>query len=1448
MMFITNSNSGSKDRFKQYIYGTLENLQKCVIEVTDIFLSFDIEMQTNVIYAEKTALQSILSINNCKKIDIIKAKPFREFYYEQKFYARCYFDCFNNRIDAMDAILKLSSSMIVNEGIAKQFAPNSTLKTSTNKYIIGSDERKTGEMIFKIAREYNISLSSWNLITNYKIVKEVNGILCLTCSIYDIHYAPCNPNRYSIKWVADKYDIPEQYKSIKPINQLAIKESSLLIMYFDIETYTTRFSQYSETSREVPNGCEYPNTDSIFLISCVFYLSHRTDIKGDPDLVVSIFNTYGKFTSEDIRKITNKRKIDNSEIKTEKDSASDYAHRNRNNYNRVNLTTFVNSEKELLQEFIKIMSNMKPDIMTGYNTGNYDIPFIDAKLVQYNIFDEFICKTSCNKFHSTYINPAEPNKKHIYSYGASKFKINATTNVQVYQFNIPGILCIDTMQLLRRNYPDDDKYSLNYFLEKLNLGKKEDMEYKRLFSTVDQLLTIDDSNREQVLDSILDDIRDAIVYCEMDSALCFRLWNKENFILKFRNKSEASFVNIAHSFMRADAIKIINLVMAHSPHLVFEHNRNIEKYDGKFPGAYVVEPRVRGLYNKKPVEELDVVSLYPSIMRAYNKSMEMISRNKPYINKLIELGKIKARELKIPVGDKIEEGFVVFHENKDELKGVYVLLLQDLMERRAKLKVKLGAMEEQIKQTLKVQSKVDVATDEFIKTYQKSPIPEEIYKLINLTDDEISLLENYKENEYQYNVADAEQLTVKIFMNTFYGITGDKNGMFYELLIAASVTYFGRLLLKNAHIVAKKYGYLIVYGDTDSMYVAAPDENFKEIKDQLENGIITKEQYYSKMCYISKDAGDFLRDRCNELFEEMTYTKNVKLSHDTTGFPSFWASKKKYAYLKQEFKKGLVPKFKPIKFDEKIYKIKGLALITRGQTKLLHHIGENVIFNMLQEDINTSNVDYKSDRIYIYYEKNIIVCDKNNFDELYKTVDERYRTKQHKVIQFEQIQYTSQETLEMIFRLYNIASRPIVIKDDKLFDIVFDQIGKIFSVKWDIDDFIQSATYRPEKNNVRIKKFIQRMKDRNIALPEAYERFKFVIVKPTIFTKIDGGFIKYNIGDLMEYPEIAKQDNREVHLQQYLNGALKGMLAKFVSYIFFERNEDNTIKIATDLNDNESAIVEKLTMRYASKLVETMIEYFSKNKVTKKEEQLRVKSLYKEKINNLRTIMDEIYGEGSILLISKISKFYKILNKSIPASELEEDKIDTEVVDETIDNDEDDEDDEILDDILADNGRVINQIHKQADNITTMNIMNVNSNSNSYAKINMIPIIKLTGIWKKTLSKYTHKPVKELQELKARYTDRDETKNTYKINMNNYSNEFFIAKDSFVEKYEYYQFTILSILTDIDTIENRDDVIDYLGMKLLYLLELKELYIKMLDIINRVNMFREFNNFLMKNV
>ena len=1451
VMFITDTPSiMKKERYKHYIYGSLENLQKCVIEVTDILLTIDIELQSNVIAAEKLALQGILMNNGCRKLEIVRKKPFREFFYEQKFYARCYFDCFDNRIKAIDVISNISSSMIISEPVAKEFAPNIELKSSNDKYIIGSDERTPGEIIFKLARENNISLSSWNLVTNYRVIKQVNGIICLTCSLSDIHYAPCNPNRYAIKWVADKFTIPEQYKDIKPINQLAIKESSLLIMYFDIETYTTRFSQYSETSREVPNGCDFPDTDSIFLISCVFYLSHRTDIKGDPDLVVSIFNTYGKFTGEDIRRIASKRDNKSPEIVMDKKSASDYAHRNRNNYNRVNLTTFVNSEKELLIEFTKLMGNMRPDIISGYNTGNYDIPFIVSKLVNFNIYDEFIRSTTCNQFAKNYVNKTNPNSSYKYTYGKIKFKINASTNTDVNQLNIPGILCVDTMQILRRTYPDDDKYSLNYFLEKLNLGKKEDMEYKRLFSTVDQLLTIDDSNRDQVLDSILDDIRDAIVYCEMDSALCFRLWNKEGFIMKYRNKSESSFVNLIHSFARADAKKVVNLVMAHSPHLIFEHNRNIKKFDGKFTGAYVVEPRVRGLYNKKPVEELDVVSLYPSIMRAYNKSMEMISRNKPYIKNLIDKGKIRARELKIPVGDQIEEGYVVFHENKDELKGVYVLILQYLMETRAKLKKRLEVMEEDIKHTIKLQEKVDLATDEFIKTNQKQPTPEEVYTILGFTKNDILLLDNYKENDYQYKVADAEQLTVKIFMNTFYGITGDKKGMFYELLIAASVTYFGQELLKNAHVVAKSNGYLIVYGDTDSMYVAAPDKTFKEIEEQFNGNIITKEQYYSKMCYLSKEAGDWLKDRCNELFVEMTETTNIKLSHDTTGFPSFWASKKKYAYLKQEFDNGLVPNFKPVNYKKKLYKIKGLAIVTRGQTKLLHYIGENVIYEMLQENIQTKGISYSSENIYIYYDKTITVCNKYNFDELYEPINQKYKSKMIKLIQCEPIQFTSKESYETLLRLYNIQSKPIIIKNDKLFDIVFEQIGKIFSTKWDVDDFVQSATYRPDKKNIRINKFIERMKARNIALPEVYERFKYVIVKPTKFTKIDGSFIKYNVGDLMEYPEIAKQDNREIHLQQYLNGALKGMLAKFVSYLFFERNEDNTIKLQHNLNDAESSIVETLTMRHASKLIETVIEYFSKNKATKKEEQLRAKLMFKDKINNLRIIMDEIFGNNSLLYIGRLSKFYKILNKTISVSEIEEN--DEESIIERDEQETDDkleeEDNLILDDILTDAGRVIDNIPQNKNTLSILEVVNVNTNSSIYAKINIVPNVKLTKIWKDTYNEFTHKNINELLEIKQKYLERDERKNIYKLNINKLTDEFIRLKVEFFEKYDYYQFSTFNILTDINDISDRDEIIEFLEDKLRYLIDLNELFDKMNKIINNINLFREFNKYLMTNI
>jgi hypothetical protein len=73
-----------------------------------------------------------------------------------------------------------------------------------------------------------------------------------------------------------------------------------------------------------------------------------------------------------------------------------------------------------------------------------------------------------------------------------------------------------------------------------------------------------------------------------------------------------------------------------------------------------------------------------------------------------------------------------------------------------------------------------------------------------------------------------------------------------------------------------------------------------EIHRKYLNGDIDRDQYWSEMCKINIEQCDQLTKIVNDAMIAMTGNSYLKMSHDTEGFPSYWASKKKYAYLKVE--------------------------------------------------------------------------------------------------------------------------------------------------------------------------------------------------------------------------------------------------------------------------------------------------------------------------------------------------------------------------------------------------------------------------------------------------------------------------------------------------------------------------------------------------------------------
>jgi DNA polymerase elongation subunit (family B) len=68
-------------------------------------------------------------------------------------------------------------------------------------------------------------------------------------------------------------------------------------------------------------------------------------------------------------------------------------------------------------------------------------------------------------------------------------------------------------------------------------------------------------------------------------------------------------------------------------------------------------------------------------------------------------------------------------------------------------------------------------------------------------------------------------------MNTFYGEAGNSLSPFYNVLVAASVTKKGQELIKFANAFVGARGWQTKYGDTDSLYISAPEILLQPMRD-----------------------------------------------------------------------------------------------------------------------------------------------------------------------------------------------------------------------------------------------------------------------------------------------------------------------------------------------------------------------------------------------------------------------------------------------------------------------------------------------------------------------------------------------------------------------------------------------------------------------------------------
>ena len=218
-------------------------------------------------------------------------------------------------------------------------------------------------------------------------------------------------------------------------------------------------------------------------------------------------------------------------------------------------------------------------------------------------------------------------------------------------------------------------------------------------------------------------------------------------------------------------------------------------------------------------------------------------------------------------------------------------------------------------------------------------------------------------------------------------------------------------------------------------------------------------------------------------------------------------------------------------------------------------------------------------------------------------------------------------------------------------ELIIQKIKEIFVKKWELKDFIQTGLWKPEKKNVTLNEFAERMKEENKIIPEPGERFNYVIIKKYPY-KYDfkGRQIPLKKADKMEYLEIVIENNYEIDLKYYFDNQLSGQFARLLSY------DNEFTEYSIDDESGQFEYDDNKTLNKCKKYILQLVEmhgnnYIDRNKVFKniyKEISKKYKDIKYTKINI------DTYNKKYDILFTTLnnasddtSNLYKLINDNI---------------------------------------------------------------------------------------------------------------------------------------------------------------------------------------------------------
>ena len=242
------------------------------------------------------------------------------------------------------------------------------------------------------------------------------------------------------------------------------------------------------------------------------------------------------------------------------------------------------TERELLAQFLAWWESDYPDVITGWNTEFFDIPYI------------------CNRIKSVM---GEDAMKRLSPWGVVNSRmVNSGYGRKDQVYDILGVEEVDYLQLYRKfTYSAQESYRLDH-IAFVELGERKD-----------------ENPYETFRDWYTKDYQSFLDYNIQDVELVDRLDDKMKLIDLILTMTYEAKVNVSDSFTSVKYWDVLIYNHLLKKKVVIPQKTSHKSKGEKYVGAYVKEPQVG---QHKWVMSFDLNSLYPHLIMQYNISPETL--------------------------------------------------------------------------------------------------------------------------------------------------------------------------------------------------------------------------------------------------------------------------------------------------------------------------------------------------------------------------------------------------------------------------------------------------------------------------------------------------------------------------------------------------------------------------------------------------------------------------------------------------------------------------------------------------------------------------------------------------------------------------------------------------------------------------------------------------------